>query len=281
MTLGLGALWLLTRTADRPAAEGKAPRTNAVVSVAGAGPTAPILLTNAATRLMADPRWAGVVSALKTMSDWNDANPVCHLLITTKGMGGKPYADTEMFRFWDTHGTNLLTRIKVHLRYPNDVTFIIEKEGEDVVAYLPASDQLVEVDAERELSVRFGLDMQAPDISTFVSLLRMAFVETNGVDRALTFAFKPSVMNLPAAASIDAFTTLRIDEEGGLRTIEQSVGKEHHIMPVKYLGFEQEAVARAAPEFPTDKPVITGKAFDIALQEEIIKLRERGVPVRI
>jgi hypothetical protein len=239
----------------------------------------PVLFTNQEALKASDPRWAGVLGVLQSMKDWSEANPVCHMLITTEGMGGKTYSDTEMFRFKDADSTNLITRVKIHLRFPNEVTFIVEKTGEDVIAYLPETDQLLKVDAAKEIASQYGLDLQNPGTASFFSLLRIAFVETNDTHRALTFAFKPEVLNVPSAASADAFTTLRIDEKGALQTIEQTVGAEHHVMQVKYLGFQQDEVSRSAPQIPPNKPVVTGKAFNLALQEEIIKLRDKGTHI--
>ncbi len=239
----------------------------------------PVLLTNDAAFRASDPRWSGVLGVLESMKDWAEANPICHLLITTEGMGGKTYADTEMFRFKSPDSTNLVTRVKIHLRFPNEVTFVIEKEGEAIIAYLPESDQLLKVDAAKEISTQYGLDLQNPGTKTFLDMLRIGFVETNGNSRALTFAFKPEVLNVPSAASIDAFTTLRIDDKGALQAVEQTLSGEHHVMRVKYLSFQQNEVSRSAPQIPADKPVVTGKAFNLALQEEIIKLREKGTRI--
>jgi hypothetical protein len=110
----------------------------------------------------------------------------------------------------------------------------------------------------------------------------MAFVETNGPDRALTFSFKPEVLNVPSAASADAFTTLRTDRRGALQSVEETLLGVHRIMRVKYLSFEPEAVIRDAPPLPTNRPVVVGKSFKLALQEEIIKAKEKGsIKVRI
>ena len=239
----------------------------------------PVLFTNQEALRASDPRWAGVLGVLQSMKDWSEANPVCHMLVTTEGMGGKTYSDTEMFRFKDADSTNIITRVKIHLRFPNEVTFIVEKTGEDVIAYLPETDQLLKVDAAKEIASQYGLDLQNPGTASFFSLLRIAFVETNATHRALTFAFKPEALNVPSAASADAFTTLRIDEKGALQTIEQTTGAEHHVMQVKYLGFDQTEVSHAAPQIPANKPVVTGKAFNLALQEEIIKLRDKGTHI--
>lgn len=271
IALGVWAVLRSTRSPETPAPGG----TNGV-DVALAPSYSAVLLTNAPGPLVADPRWSGVLGVLESMKNWAEANPVCHLLVTTEGLGGKTYAETEMFRFQETDGTNLVTRIKVHLRFPNDVTFLIEKVGEEIIAYLPESDQLVKVDAEKEISKQLGLDLQNPGTQSFLNLLRLAFVETNNTHRALTFAFKPEVLNVPSAASADSFTTLRIDEKGALQTVEQTEGGEHRVMRVRYVAFQQEAVVRAAPQIPEDKPVVTGKAFAIALQEEIMKVREKG-----
>jgi hypothetical protein len=243
----------------------------------------PVLFTNQAALIEVDPRWSGVVGVLKAMKEWDDANPVCHMLVTTEGMGDKTYVDTEMFRYFGfTPGnTNLVTLVRVHLRFPNEVTFLFEKEGEEVIAYLPESDQLLKVDASKEISAQYGLDLQKPNIMTFLNMLRIAFVETNGTQRAMTFAFKPEFMNVPSAASVDAFTTFHIDQKGALQSIEQTLSGEHHVMRIKYLGFQQEEVSRNAPQIPADKPVITGKAFNIALQEEIMKLRDKGTRIKI
>jgi hypothetical protein len=259
----------------RPGTSEKSSATNSAAVVSAP----PVLFTNEAALRASDPRWAGVLGVLQAMKDWSEANPVCHLLITTEGMGGKTYSDTEMFRFKDADSTNLITRIKIHLRFPNEVTFIVEKTGEDVIAYLPETDQLLKVDAAKEIASQYGLDLQNPGTASFFNLLRIAFVETNGTHRAITFAFKSEVLNVPSAASADAFTTLRIDEKGALQTIEQTVGAEHHVMQVKYLGFNQDDVSRAAPQIPANKPVVTGKSFNLALQEEIIKLRDKGTRI--
>ncbi len=241
----------------------------------------PVLLTNTAALFASDPRWAGVLGVLNSMKEWSAANPVCHLTIATEGLGGKVYADTEVFRFKSQDGTNLVTRIAVKLRYPNPVNFLVEEEGDQLIAYLPETDQLVKVDARKEISAQYGLDLQNPDTMSFLNLLRIAFVETNATHRALTFAFKPETLNLPAAASADAFTTLRIDEKGALQTVEQTEMNEHRIMRIKYLGFQQDEVERGAPQIPANKPVITGKAFNLALQEEIIKMKEKGTRIKI
>jgi hypothetical protein len=232
--------------------------------------------TNAAPMLANDPRWVGVIAMLEAMKEWSDANPVCHLSVTTQGMGGKTYSDTDMFRFRDGDSTNFITRISVHLRYPNEVTFIIEKNNDQFIAYLPESDQLLKVDAEKEVAARFGLDLQNPDTSSFLNLLRIAFVETNANLRALTFAFKPEVLHLPAALAANDYTTLRIDDKGELQTIEQIVAGDHRVMNVRYLSFAQDVVSGGAPKIPPNKPLITGKSFDLALQEEIIAIKEMG-----
>jgi hypothetical protein len=265
--------WAILRSQHSPDKNATKPGTNTVVLAP------PTLFTNESALRMSDPRWAGVLGVLESMKQWSAANPVCHLLITTEGMGGKTYSDTEMFQFKDTDGTNLITRIKIHLRFPNEVTFIVEKEGEQIIAYLPETDQLLKVDAAKEIAKQYGLDLQNPGTQNFLDLLRIAFVETNDTHRALTFAFKPEALNVPSAASNDAFTTLRIDEKGALQSVEQTVGAEHRIMHVKYLGFQQDEVSRAAPQIPPNKSVVTGKAFNLALQEEIIKLRDKGTHI--
>lgn len=265
--------WVVSHSKQVPKNATAVPPTN---TVATSSPSVAVLVTNETTFRATDPRWAGVLGVLNSMKDWSLANPVCHLVITTEGMGNKTYSDTDMFQFKDSGSTNLITRIKVHLRFPNEVTFLIEKEGEEILAYLPETDQLLKVDAAKEISSQFGLDMQNPGTSSFLELLRVAFVETNGTQRALTFALKPEVLSVPSAAANDAFTTMRIDDKGALQTIEQTVGADHRVMHVKYLSFQQDEVSRMAPQLPADKPVVTGKAFNLALQEEIIKLREKG-----
>lgn len=272
--LGIWANFHFKHPAEKVATNSPAP-TNTAAAVR------PVLLTNNAAFTASDPRWSGVLGVLEAMKDWAEANPICHLLITTEGMGGKTYADTDMYRYYGPDKTNLVTRVMVHLRYPNPATFLIEQEGEQAIVYLPESDQLVKMDAKKEIQAQYGWDLQHPNAVMFLNLLRVAFVETNGNQRALTFAFKPEAMNVPAAASADTFTTLRIDEAGALRTIEQTVSGEHRIMRVKYVSFNQDEVSRAAPEIPADKPVLTGKTFNLALQEEIIKVREKGTRTKI
>lgn len=241
----------------------------------------PVLLTNKEALAAFDARWSGVVGFLNQMKEWGDTHPVCHMSFTTEGMGGKTYADTDMYRFFGTgpDSTNLITRATVHLRYPNPVTFVVEQVGEEMIMYLPETDQLVKVDPKSEIKKQLGWDLQEPNAVTFLNLLRVAFVETNGTQRALTFAFKPEAMNTPAAASIDTFTTMRIDKDGMLQTVEVTEGGEHRIVHVKYLSFMQDEVSRSAPQIPPDKPVVVGKALNLALQEEIIKLREKGTRI--
>jgi hypothetical protein len=265
--------WAIVHFHNQPEATARENEAVARVSASNTAASLPVATTPALTS--SDSRWGGVLGVLRSMNEWTLANPVCHMTIATAGAGNKVYSDTEIFRFKIPDSTNLVTRVKVQVRYPNPITFLIEQQDGKILAYLPETGQLLAVDAKGELLAQYGWDLQNPDTSTFLNLLRIAFVETNANQRALTFAFKPEVLRLPAAAA-DNYTTLRIDDKGALQTVEQTELGEHRVMRVKYLSFDQEEVARLAPEFPADKPVITGKSFNLALQEEIIKLKEKG-----
>jgi hypothetical protein len=156
----------------------------------------------------------------------------------------------------------------------------MEQVDKQLEVYLPETDQLVVVDANKEMLTQFGWDLQNATLTNCLGLFRLAFVETNAQNLAVSVALRPEAMQLPAAAG-DVYITFKVEPSGRIQSIEQTSLGVRHISVPTYISFVQTEVGAGAPAMPVGKKLLTDKPFPLALQEEIIEVKKKQSQLKI
>lgn len=232
----------------------------------------PQLITSAATQatnaIGSDRKATSVEQIIQSMVDWQTRNPSYHAIAETSVAGGGVVSRADIFVYREsTNGTKMVS-VKTEILGQYPMQMLVQRKGDELVAYFPRSEQLIRIDTTNELTNIPGWAADHLGISLLVKLASRTMIETNPGVQVVTFVVAPGALNVPEAVG-EMFNSLRVDSEGKLLGVEQMAFGQSISSRVRYLTFNQDQVRIEAPVLPVAKAAPVTKRFKEAIEEEM------------